>query len=127
MRAISAFTLDAGKSTRAWRAVTALRIRVSMSAIGSVISALSYRPSSSRQARCTWHQPLAPKHLAPTLWRQGTHWHPWHLRSLPAALRDACDISRERELAEAETAQCELPHVRPWAATAAATVVLPDL
>src|ERR1051326_1564844 len=38
MRAISAFSRDAGMSTRVCLAVTALRIRASMSAIGSVIS-----------------------------------------------------------------------------------------
>src|SRR5438552_11796628 len=38
MRAISALSRDAGMSTRVCLAVTALRIRVSMSAIGSVIS-----------------------------------------------------------------------------------------
>src|SRR6266850_801675 len=38
MRAISAFSRDAGISTRVCLAVTALRIRVSISAIGSVIS-----------------------------------------------------------------------------------------
>src|SRR5438094_5715142 len=38
MRAMSALMRDAGMSTRVCFAVTALRIRVSMSAIGSVIS-----------------------------------------------------------------------------------------
>src|SRR5262245_3631935 len=37
MRAISALKRDAGTSTRWWRACTALRILVSMSAIGSVM------------------------------------------------------------------------------------------
>src|SRR5579862_788558 len=37
MRATSALKRDDGISTRGWRAWTALRIRVSMSAIGSVI------------------------------------------------------------------------------------------
>src|SRR5581483_5333764 len=41
MRAMSALSRDAGMSTRVCLAVTALRIRVSMSAMGSVISELS--------------------------------------------------------------------------------------
>ena len=38
-----AFSLEAGMSTKSCRAVTALRIRVSMSAIGSVIMARCYQ------------------------------------------------------------------------------------
>src|SRR5262249_27305077 len=41
MRAMSALSRDAGMSTRVCLAVTALRIRVSISAMGSVISQLS--------------------------------------------------------------------------------------
>src|SRR5947209_2265232 len=37
MRAISALSLDAGTSTFGWRATMALRTRVSMSAIGSLV------------------------------------------------------------------------------------------
>src|SRR5215831_11129454 len=58
MRAISAFRRDDGMSTRVCLAVTALRIRVSMSAIGSVIffrsqlSAISSRlPAALRDTR----------------------------------------------------------------------------
>src|SRR5579863_2442677 len=38
MRAISAFSLDAGTSTFGWRAAIALRTRVSISAIGSLVT-----------------------------------------------------------------------------------------
>jgi hypothetical protein len=37
MRAISSFKREAGTSTFAWRAWSALRTRVSMSAIGSLV------------------------------------------------------------------------------------------
>src|ERR1039458_1547967 len=40
MRAISAFSLEAGTSTFGWRAWIALRTRVSMSAIGSLVIVL---------------------------------------------------------------------------------------
>src|SRR5713226_1881126 len=90
MRAISAFSRDAGMSTRVCLAVTALRIRVSMSAIGSVISfALSFR--------------------------------------LPAALRHPGDVALERQLAEAQAAQPELPHVGARPAAQVAAVAQPDL
>src|ERR1700730_10740181 len=73
---------DVGKSTRVCFAVTALRIRVSMSAIGSVISdSLS-----------------------------------------PAALRHPCHIALERELAKAQAAQPELPHVGARTAAQVAAV-----
>src|SRR6185437_8241491 len=54
MRAISIFIFDDGKSTRGWRARTALRIRVSMSAIGSVVIYCPYvfsLPAGLRHAR----------------------------------------------------------------------------
>src|SRR4051794_2090974 len=40
MRAISAFSLEAGTSTFGWRAAIAFRTRVSMSAIGSLVIVL---------------------------------------------------------------------------------------
>src|SRR5205809_2805218 len=92
MRAMSALMRDAGMSTRVCLAVTALRIRVSISAIGSVISQLSTIKSQ-----------------------------------LPAALGDAGDVTLERELAEAQAAQRELPHVGARTAAQAAAVAQPDL
>jgi hypothetical protein len=49
MRAMSALSLDAGISTRVCFALTALRSRVSMSAIGSVIC-LNLRGASWKRA-----------------------------------------------------------------------------
>src|SRR5260370_4613319 len=100
MRAISALRREAGMSTRVCLAVTALRIRVSMSAIGSVIVQLS----SLNSELCSL--------------KSG---------ALPAALRHAGDIAFERELAEAQAAQRELPHVGARPAAQAAAVAQPNL
>src|SRR5205823_11291316 len=81
MRAMSPLMRDAGMSTRVCLAVTALRIRVSISAMGSVIFPLS-----------TINSQLSAS-------------------GLPAALGDACDVALERELAAAQAAQRELAHV----------------
>src|SRR5271157_3204961 len=43
MRAISAFSREAGTSTLGWRAWMALRTRVSMSAMGSLVIVLLYQ------------------------------------------------------------------------------------
>src|ERR1035438_5178380 len=53
MRAISAFSLDAGTSTFGWRAWIALRTRVSMSAIGSlvIVLLLHFLPASLGHTR----------------------------------------------------------------------------
>src|ERR1039458_3254064 len=53
MRAISAFSLEAGTSTFGWRAWIALRTRVSMSAIGSlvIILLLHFLPASLGHTR----------------------------------------------------------------------------
>src|SRR5258705_5941993 len=94
MRAMSALIREAGMSTRVCLAVTALRIRVSISAIGSVISFCSQLSAISL---------------------------------LPAALRHTRHVTFERELAEAQAAQRELPHVGARAAAQAAAVAQPDL
>src|SRR5437764_12717733 len=53
MRAISAFSLEAGTSTFGWRAWIALRTRVSMSAIGSlvIVLLLHFLPASLGHTR----------------------------------------------------------------------------
>src|SRR6185369_1501416 len=83
-------------STRWWRACTALRIRVSMSAIGSVMC-------------------LPSPHLVPSV-----------ATGLPTALDDAGDLAPQRQLAEAQPAQRELPQVGPRTAALAAAVAVPD-
>src|SRR5215203_988490 len=105
MRAISTFSFDAGRSTRGWRDPTALRIRVSMSAIGSVMflnlsSVISSqlpvqraRDSPSRHASLNW--PLTTGNLC----------------QLPATFRDARDVALQRQLTETQPAQRELAEV----------------
>src|SRR5688572_22491151 len=98
IRATSAFSFEAGISTRAWRAVTAFRIRVSMSAIGSVISISLYglrSESDGFSRRC----PAMAQAIA--------------LReSLPATLRYTRDVAGQGQLAETQTAQRKLAHIR---------------
>src|ERR1700683_936382 len=104
MRAISALNRDAGTSTRWCRACTAFRILVSMSAIGSVISRLFLEFPYSPCAPTRGQRPVC----------------------LPAALDDAGHLTAERELAEAQTAECKLPQERPRAAALPAAVPVPD-
>src|SRR5262245_15599421 len=103
MRAISAFSRDAGMSTRVCLAVTALRIRVSISAIGSVIV---FVLSSSQLT---------------------VHSSQWSQNCLPTALGHARHVAFERQLAKAEAAQRELPQVAARAAAQAAAVAQADL
>src|SRR5262245_26147369 len=101
---MSVLIRDVGMSTRVCFAVTALRIRVSMSAMGSVIS-LNLRGASSRARACL---PAACPIVAAR-------------RPLPAALGHSRHVAFERQLPEAEAAQRELPHeaARPAAQVAA--------
>src|SRR5438045_866626 len=99
MRAISAFNREVGMSTRVCLAVTALRIRVSMSAIGSVISLNLCRPrATGPHSRRAVHQ------------------------LLPAALGHPGHVAFERQLPETQTAERELPHVGARPAAQAAPV-----
>ncbi len=47
--------------------------------------------------------------------------------SLPTTLDHPDDIALERKLAETQTAQPELPHIRPWPPAEPAPVTLADL
>src|SRR6185503_14703755 len=84
-------------STRACLAATPLRMRVSMSEIGSVMSALSKNQ---------------------TVWRAA---------ALPGTLRDAGHVAFERQLPEAQAAHVELAHVGSRAAAQMAAVAVTDL
>ena len=46
---------------------------------------------------------------------------------LPGSLLNARDLTLVREFAEADTAEVEIPHITPLAATAEATVGSPSL
>src|SRR5262245_41596586 len=102
MRAISAFSLLAGMSTRRCFAVTALRMRESMSEIGSVIFVVSLLKPKSQ----------IPKSQIPTtrqilwIWVLG-----FGLWDLPTALRHTRDVAFQRQFPEAKAAHRELPHV----------------
>src|SRR6266542_3770556 len=104
MRAISAFSRDDGISTRVCFAVTALRIRVSMSAMGSVIPVPSNLVSWSID-KLVNHQ----------------------FTNLPTTLCYPCDVALERQLAKAQAAQRKLPHVGARAPAQVAAVAQPDL
>src|SRR5579863_6369796 len=98
MRAISVFSLEAGTSTLGWRAWIALRTRVSMSAMGSLVieplSAISFQLSA---IRC----------------------------QLPARFRHSWNLAVEGELPEAEPANTKLTQEAAWAAAAPAAVAVP--
>src|SRR4051794_6918787 len=119
MRAMSAFSRDAGMSTRVRLALTALRSRVSMSAIGSVIALLTFVAlgNRSREIDAVHRHPArgSPAPVAPAP------------RRLPAALGHAGDIAFERQLAETQAAQREFSHVGSWTAAQAAPVTQPNL
>src|SRR5687768_4441025 len=120
MRAISSFSFDAGTSTRVWRDWTALRIRVSMSAIGSVIPC-PRGPGAAPASRLQRARTTAARFPAvrpPTV--AGLRSRP--CGALPAALGHTRDLALEGELTETETAQGELPEVRPRPATPLAAV-----
>src|SRR3954465_14968361 len=91
--AISTFSFETGMSTRRCFAPQALRMRVSISAIGSVmliksISSFYRIPPSGR----------SPQLL---VGRVENEW-------LPARLANARDVSRECEVSEADSADAEL-------------------
>src|SRR5512135_933421 len=108
MRAISTFSFDAGMSTRGRLAPTALRIRVSMSAIGSVIAREPCR--SPGWSACANSSGCGRSDS----------------RS-PTALDDPGDVPLERQLAEAQPAQRELADVAAGAAAQPAAVPQADL
>src|SRR5262245_19810630 len=127
--AMSLLIRDKGMSTRVCLALTALRIRVSMSAIGSVITLSRNRFLVLRSrfwvlvlgagSMFRWNEEpeRRTKNQEP-----GTQ-----NRRLPAAFRDPGDVAFECELAEAQTAEAELPHVGPRPAAQMATVAQPNL
>src|SRR5215210_6619107 len=109
MRAISSFSFDAGMSTRECFARIALRILVSMSAIGSVITQLQKRVLGVGFWVLGWRLLTNTQHPTPF--------------SLPARLDDAGDLPLERQLAEADAAQLELAQVAAGPSAALATRV----
>src|SRR5262245_29716246 len=101
-------------STRRCLAVEALRRRVIMSEIGSVISSLSKSQIPEPDTRVSANPPRVRDS------GQGCG-------ISPGAFGHARDVTLERQLAEAEAAHRELPHIRARAAAQPAAVPEPDL
>src|SRR6266700_313262 len=113
--------LEYGIPTVSWYAELALRRRVSMSAIGSVIdmAALAFLAAVSLLAlggRTPVNPPKKVVGHGPTARRE----------LLPAGLRDTRQFAAVRHRAEADTAQAELAVDSTRAATAGAPRVGPD-
>src|SRR5688572_4163618 len=98
--AISTFSFETGMSTRRCFAPQALRMRVSISAIGSVILINSFS-FSYRIPR-------------------GTRRSEW----LPAGLADARDVARERQVPETDPADAELSQESARPSAPSAPIVL---
>src|SRR6476659_2798727 len=113
MRAISVFIFDTGMSTRRCFDPQALRIRVSMSAIGSVMLMSDSLVLSYPEGRGG----LNVKYLQLTA---GSC-------QLPARLPHARDHPEQRQLAEADAAEAEAAQEGARAPAATTPVVLPDL
>src|SRR6185312_423223 len=100
MRAISALSLEAGTSTFGWRAWIALRTRVSMSAMGSlVIFLLLHLIHQAARSRA----------------------------ALPTRLDHAGNLAVQGELAETEAANTEFAQERARPSAAPAAVAVPAL
>src|SRR3989304_8989837 len=109
IRASWTLTREAGMSTRACSARFALRIRVNMSAMGSVMLMRAPRRRSTRPPRPGRGGVGA---------RRG---------DLPGGLDDARDLPPEGQHPEADAAHLEAPEVAPRAPADPAAMVLPDL
>src|ERR1700733_9585878 len=123
MRAISAFSFEAGTSSFWWRERIALRMRVRKSATGSVKLMLS--PSSSvRSGLCidqgqrTSEDGVACR-LSPVRQVAVRSW-----PSLPGRLHDTWNLAAQGKPAEAQTAYAELAQECARAAAQRAAVVL---
>src|SRR6476469_9293124 len=120
MRAISAFSREAGMSTFWCLARIALRIRVRKSATGSVnLICLTLLYCAARSLEPRSENPR--RRMIPTQ-NSGRQTRPRHL---PRRLGDAGDLTPERQAAEAQTANAELAQIAARASADAAAIVLP--
>src|SRR2546427_4205984 len=106
-----AFSFECGIVTESWYAVLALRRRVSMSAIGSVIVMVVWVPFSPGFPGLACRRACGEGGVG---------------GGLPAGLGHAGELSPVRHLAQADPAQPELAVHRVRPATALATRVGPD-
>src|SRR5271157_6227864 len=95
MRAISVFSLEAGTSTLGWRACIALRTRVSMSAMGSLVINLLPEPRGGSTGRGEGNAVPFP---CPRILASGSH------ISLPTGLGHAGNLAIQGELPETQAA-----------------------
>src|SRR3954451_16672670 len=109
-----------GMLTRSWYALLAFRMRVSMSAIGSVI-VMGFRPFSPWFPEAFGDSFVQKKWGLPGVLRL-----PRTLR-LPGTLRDARQLAAVRHLAQADAAESERPEDRPGTTAALAAGVAPDV
>src|SRR6266513_5263053 len=101
MRAISSLSFEAGISTRECFAAIALRIRVNISAIGSVIYKLQIY--DFRFLICDLKRSLGM--------RQSQLGNQKSKMLLPTRLNDARDLSLQRQLTKTDPAEIEFPQV----------------
>src|SRR5690349_20486602 len=117
MRAISAFSLEAGTSTFWCRARIALRMRASMSATGSV-NLILVSPQVARLLQLVYcRRTCGDVVCTRAIFAQA-------VRYLPGPLRNARNLSSQRETTEAQTANAELAEVAARASADLASVVL---
>src|SRR5579864_4994733 len=132
MRAISAFKLEAGTSSFCWRALIALRMRVSKSATGSVKLILfsSYRFALvplGKPVRNVLHERSAfGARIRPSTLhaRAGRMLAAERDLFLPGRLGNARDLAPQRQTAEAQAAYAELAQIRPRTPAELAAIVL---
>src|SRR4051812_925257 len=101
--AISTFSFDTGMSTRRGFAPQAVRMRVSISAIGSVMLINSDSSFYRIPTRSAVRRSRRVK-----------------MNGLPAGLADARDVARQRHLAETDSADAELAQERARSAASSA-------
>src|SRR5437764_4054007 len=120
MRAISVFTLDTGMSTRRCRDATALRIRVNISAIGSV---MLMKSNSSRIRRRGGGGKLTGDGGRGT-GDGAVPRSPFSVPCSPRGLSHAGDHPRQRQFAEADAAETKPAEECPPTTAPVAAVVL---
>src|SRR5579872_3790983 len=131
MRAISSFNREAGTSTFWWRAWSALRTRVNISATGSVnlivcfssIHPFAPRPAENLrrlvlQSFVINSRPLACQRAVANDQRPAAN------NALPRRLRNPWNLTAQRKLPEAQAADSKLAQVSARASAKLAAVVL---
>src|SRR5690242_3434143 len=122
MRAISAFSFEAGTSSFWWRARIALRIRARKSATGSVKLMLS--PSSSVRSGPEWSSPENQRRWSSLAVLCTPKTFNVAVGRLPGRLHNARNLAAQRETAETQTAHAEFAQEPARAAAQLAAVVL---